>query len=172
MLDDHPDRDLRWAIGDLEDVASETTFESASKATQVNHKRIDYLFDKGKWDLPNPQRPDCHKDREHSYVSMYGRLRWDEPAQTITTGFGSMGQGRYVHPSRRRTITPHEAARLQTFPDWFVFGEDTRRGVLAKVIGNAVPPLLMIRLGNLILPSIKARLAVPTPDLNGARTIR
>lgn len=167
-LDDHSDRDLRWAIGDLEGVSSETTFDSPSKATKTNVARMDYLFDNGEWDLPNPQRPDCHKDKEHSYPSMYGRLRWNEPAQTITTGFGSMGQGRYVHPSRRRTITPHEAARLQTFPDWFVFGRDTQRGVLAKVIGNAVPPLLMIRLGDLILPKIKARLPGPKPDLNGS----
>jgi DNA (cytosine-5)-methyltransferase 1 len=77
---------------------------------------------------------------------MYGRLHWDRPAQTVTTGFGSMGQGRYVHPSRRRTITPHEAARLQTFPDWFDFGQSSR-GQLADMIGNAVPPLVMVALG-------------------------
>jgi DNA mismatch endonuclease (patch repair protein) len=79
-----------------------------------------------------------------------------------------MGQGRYVHPSRRRTITPHEAARLQTFPDWFDFGKNTRRGVLAKVIGNAVPPLLMIRLGELIVPAIIATMTGSRPDRNGA----
>jgi DNA (cytosine-5)-methyltransferase 1 len=167
-LDGHPDRDLRWAIGDLEQVSSDTTFDSPSRPTKANIKRIDYLFNKNVSDLPNSQRPDCHKDKEHSYVSMYGRLRWNEPAQTITTGFGSMGQGRYVHPSRRRTITPHEAARLQTFPDWFAFGNDTRRGVLAKVIGNAVPPLLMIRLGDLILPKINATLTGSKAGLNGA----
>jgi DNA (cytosine-5)-methyltransferase 1 len=149
-------------------LSSETTFDSSSKATKPNIRRIDYLFKKGKWDLPNPQRPKCHKDKEHSYVSMYGRLRWDEPAQTITTGFGSMGQGRYVHPSQRRTITPHEAARIQTFPDRFDFGKNTRRGVLAKVIGNAVPPLLMLRVGDLILPGIKASMTGSGPDLNGA----
>jgi DNA (cytosine-5)-methyltransferase 1 len=81
-------------------------------------------------------------------------LRWNQPAQTITTGFGCMGQGRYVHPQKRRTITPHEAARLQTFPDWFNFAAETRRGVLAKAIGNAVPPLLMIELAKIILPSL------------------
>jgi DNA (cytosine-5)-methyltransferase 1 len=167
-LGDHSDRDLRWAIGDLEEVSSQTVFDSPSKATKTNVERMDYLFDNDELDLPNPQRPDCHKDKKHSYVSMYGRLSWNEPAQTITTGFGSMGQGRYVHPSRRRTITPHEAARLQTFPDWFVFGKDTRRGVLTKVIGNAVPPLLMIRLGNLILPKIKAAPTGSKAGLNGA----
>jgi DNA (cytosine-5)-methyltransferase 1 len=171
-LKHHPDRDLRWSIGDLEGISSDATFDSPSKATQTNLNRINYLFNNNKWDLPNPKRPDCHKDKEHSYVSMYGRLRWHEPAQTITTGYGSMGQGRYVHPSRPRTITPHEAARLQTFPDWFDFGKDTRRGVLAKVIGNAVPPLLMIRLGNLILPSISAKPTVSKGDSDRTRSAR
>ena len=85
---------------------------------------------------------------------MYGRLRWDEAAQTITTGFGSIGQGRYVHPARRRTITPHEAARLQTFPDWYDFGKGTTRAALATMIGNAVPPLLMVALGLEVIPRL------------------
>ena len=85
---------------------------------------------------------------------MYGRLRWGRPAQTLTTGFGSMGQGRYVHPSRRRTLTPHEAARIQTFPDGiFDFG-GARRTALARMIGNAVPPLLNIALGLELIPKL------------------
>ncbi|MGH3053264.1 MAG: DNA cytosine methyltransferase, partial [Gaiellaceae bacterium] len=88
-------------------------------------------------------RPVCHQS-EHSYVSMYGRLRWDAPAQTVTTGFGSMGQGRYVHPLRPRTLTPHEAARLQFLPDFMRFEEIRTRAALAQAIGNAAPPLLTI----------------------------
>jgi DNA (cytosine-5)-methyltransferase 1 len=154
---DHPDRTVDWAVRDLEDVSGETTFDTASKTSPKNAKRIAYLFAKpDRVDLPNSQRPKCHKDKEHSYNSMYGRLSWNKPAQTITTGFGSMGQGRYVHPSKPRTITPHEAARLQTFPDWYDFGTDTRRGVLAKVIGNAVPPLLMVDLGASLVPLLVA----------------
>ncbi|NEJ83128.1 hypothetical protein GR268_42370, partial [Rhizobium leguminosarum] len=70
---------------------------------------------------------------------------WDKPAQTITTGFGTPGQGRYIHPMRRRVITPHEAARIQGFPDWFDFappGTDVKRKNLAKWIGDAVHPIL------------------------------
>jgi DNA (cytosine-5)-methyltransferase 1 len=155
-MKDHPDRTVDWAIRDLENVEAETTFDTASRTSPENARRISYLFSKGLVNLPNEERPVCHKDKSHSYNSMYGRLSWNKPAQTITTGFGSMGQGRYVHPSKRRTITPHEAARLQTFPDWYDFGTDTRRGVLAKVIGNAVPPLLMVDLGASLVPLLVA----------------
>jgi DNA (cytosine-5)-methyltransferase 1 len=47
--------------------------------------------------------------------------------------------GRYVHPSERRTLTGHEAARLQYFPDFFDFSSVGGRGQLATMIGNAVP---------------------------------
>ncbi len=149
--EDHADRTVWWAIEDLRSLRSRAMFDSAPQPTADNEKRIKYLFAHGEHDLPNPNRPPCHRDDEHSYRSMYGRLWWDEPAQTITTGFGSMGQGRYVHPSQRRTITPHEAARLQTFPDWFSFGSQPRRAALGRMIGNAVPPLLMAELGRLTI---------------------
>ena len=153
-MPNHPDRTVRWAIGDLDSMRDDGTYDIASLASPENTKRINCLFEKGLYDLPNARRPLCHKHGNHSYVSMYGRLRWTLPAQTITTGFGSMGQGRYVHPGRRRTLTPHEAARLQTFPDWFHFGDKTRRGVMATAIGNAVPPFLMLELGRLVIPTL------------------
>jgi DNA (cytosine-5)-methyltransferase 1 len=154
----HPTRSVRWAIEDLEPRSSTDVFDTSGRTSEDNQKRIAYLMREGVLDLPNELRPPCHRDGRHSYKSMYGRLPWDEPAQTITTGFGSMGQGRYVHPSQPRTITPHEAARLQTFPDWFDFGSKTRRGTLAKAIGNAVPPFLMLELGRLVLPALAADL--------------
>ena len=148
---DHVPRNLRWAIGDLAGRRSGTGFDAPARTSPENRARIDWLFDNRAYDLPNPLRPECHWGL-HSYRSMYGRLRWDAPAQTITTGFGSMGQGRYVHPGRRRTLTPHEAARLQGFPDFFDFGPVSGRGAWARMIGNAVPPLLMTRLAEVMLP--------------------
>ena len=85
---------------------------------------------------------------------MYGRLHWEKTAQTLTTGFGSMGQGRYVHPLRRRTITPHEAARIQMIPDFFDFSKVDSRSALAKLIGNVVPPALGIALGVPLLETL------------------
>ena len=53
-----------------------------------------------------------------------------------------MGQGRFVHPTRSRMITPHEAARLQGIPDFFSFDAVSRRTMLHRLIGNAVPPVV------------------------------
>jgi DNA (cytosine-5)-methyltransferase 1 len=78
---------------------------------------------------------------------MYGRMRYDEPSQTITSGFSSPGQGRYIHPVRPRTLTPHEAARLQFFPDFFDFSMVKYRSSLATMIGNAVPMKLSYAVG-------------------------
>ncbi len=139
-----PSRTVEWAIGDLVGVDdSDAMFNTPSVPSEDNESRIDWLFDNDAYDLPNPLRPECHHDN-HSYLSMYGRLRWDEPAQTITSGFGSMGQGRFVHPLMRRTLTPHEAARLQFLPDYLDFSSVNRRTDLATMIGNAAPPILTV----------------------------
>jgi DNA (cytosine-5)-methyltransferase 1 len=154
----HSARTVEWAIGDLSDLAASTGLDSPTRASEVNTDRMRWLIDNDRYDLPNERRPVCHHD-DHSYISMYGRLRWDAPAQTITTGYGSMGQGRYVHPAKPRTITPHEAARLQTLPDFFDLGADNTRRVWAHVIGNAVPPLVGVHIGvpllNALFPAKK-----------------
>jgi DNA (cytosine-5)-methyltransferase 1 len=135
------ERTLRWAIADLARRAPGSLLDTASKLSPLNVERIEYLMKHNEYDLPNALRPICHQDA-HSYVSMYGRLRYDEPAQTMTSGFGSPGQGRYIHPTRRRTLIPREAARLQFFPDSFDFSSAKLRTTLANMIANAVPMLL------------------------------
>lgn len=132
--------DLRWAIEDLASLENPTGIDVAPKASDDNLKRMKWLLENNEYDLPNDRRPKCHHDPGHSYRSMYGRLKWDEPAQTLTSGFGSIGQGRYMHPELLRALTPHEAARIQGFPDYFDFGQQTPRALLAIMIGNAVPP--------------------------------
>jgi DNA (cytosine-5)-methyltransferase 1 len=134
-----PERTVDWAIGDLESFEARGLLDSACNSAPDTRRRIDYLFDNDLYDLPDSQRPPCHALGQHSYSSIYGRLRWDQPAQTITTGFYSMCMGRYVHPAKPRTLTGHEAARLQLFPDFFDFSTVQKRGELATMIGNAVP---------------------------------
>ena len=140
-----PRNDLRWAIGDLMDDKAVDLFDAGAVLSDVNRGRIKYLFENDEYDLPNEQRPDSHR-YGHTYPSIYGRLRWDQPSGTITTGFNTPGRGRYIHPEKQRTITPHEAARIQGFPDCFEFrainGETPSRSNLANMIGAAVPPLI------------------------------
>lgn len=100
----------------------------------------------GRLDIPDHLQLACHrKNPTHRHHDVYGRLAWDEPAGTLTARFDSFTRGRFGHPVEDRTITLREGARLQTFPDDFVF-EGSREEV-ARQIGNAVPPLLAQRLG-------------------------
>lgn len=141
-----PERSLEWAIGDLESKARSGVgiFDASSTLSEENKRRVRYLFEHGLYDMPDHIRPDCHKNG-HTYPAVYGRLRWDAPAQTITQGFYSPGRGRFIHPREERTLTPHEAARVQSFPDSFDFigdGTAVYRRTLSKAIGEAVPPWL------------------------------
>jgi DNA (cytosine-5)-methyltransferase 1 len=78
----------------------------------------------------------------------YGRLRWDEQASTITTRFDTPAGGRFIHPVQNRTLTPREAARIQSFPDDFVFYGSRR--AISRQIGNAVPPKISFFLARLV----------------------
>jgi DNA mismatch endonuclease Vsr len=140
-------------------------YDTASTPSAENLERMKWLLEENRYDLPNWLRPDCHAS-DHSYNSMYGRLTWDAPAQTVTTGFGSMGQGRYVHPARPRTITPHEAARLQMIPDFVDFSSARTRGSLARLVGNAVPPVLATAICELALSTIGHGVTTPV-DTDG-----
>jgi DNA (cytosine-5)-methyltransferase 1 len=136
-----PPMNLREVIGDLEAAEHRSFMDDEPVLSPENRSRIDYLFDHGLYDLPDHIRPDCHKNG-HTYPSVYGRLSWEKPSQTITTGFTSPGRGRYIHPGQRRVITAREAARIQGFPDTYDFsvnGASPSRQALAKWIGDAVP---------------------------------
>ncbi len=133
---------VSWALNDLLHTVPQSIWDASPELTPANQKRVDFLFDHNLFDLPDAERPDCHKNGT-TYTAVYGRMHWDRPSQTITTGIGTPGQGRYIHS--RRLITPDEAARLQGFPDWFEFAPPTvilKRKNLAKWIGDAVHPIL------------------------------
>ncbi len=134
-----PERPLSWACGDLLDAYDENDpFNCSAIHAPVNQARIHYLFEHNLHNLPNSERPDCHRLKTNTYPGVYGRMWWDRPAPTITGGFACCGQGRFVHPLCERTLTPHEAARVQYFPDFFDFGSLSVTAI-RKAIGNAVP---------------------------------
>jgi DNA (cytosine-5)-methyltransferase 1 len=142
-----PRRSFDWACRDLWLRNRNGPMSTATEAQPHTQANIDFLHEANEWELPNERRPDCHRLKpDHSYKAVYGRIRGERPAPTITTGFTVMGQGRFVHPYERRTLNPGEGARLQFFPDWFDFGERNRKAYL-RLIGNAVPPKMAYVLG-------------------------
>lgn len=135
-------RSLWWAVRDLEDAPTDGVMTLSVELSEENRRRIQWLFDNDAYDLPPAERPECHQDGT-TYNAVYGRLYPSRPAPTITSGFMTPGRGRFIHPTRPRTLTPREAARLQGFPDTYRFHPDETRPSskmqLAKWIGDAVP---------------------------------
>ncbi len=88
--------------------------------------------------------PELHGKQQ--FGTTWARLKWQEASPTIDTRFDTPSNGCNSHPELHRAITPREAARLQSFPDDFVFyGKKTE---ICKQIGNAVPPKLAFALAS------------------------
>ncbi|EJB27370.1 cytosine-specific methyltransferase [Helicobacter pylori NQ4200] len=90
---------------------------------------------------------------KQQFKSTWGRLNWNKISPTIDTRFDTPSNGTNSHPELHRSITPREAARIQSFSDNYIFyGNKTS---VCKQIGNAVPPLLALALGKAILKSAR-----------------
>jgi DNA (cytosine-5)-methyltransferase 1 len=92
--------------------------------------------------------PECWVRKKSGGTDLFGRLWWDRPAFTIRTEFFKPEKGRYLHPMQHRPITHREAARLQSFPDDFMFKGSKIE--IARQIGNAVPPVLAARVADVV----------------------
>jgi DNA (cytosine-5)-methyltransferase 1 len=105
-------------------------------------------------DLRKNYRLACH-ERTDGFKDVYGRMRWSDPAPTMTGGCINPSKGRFLHPEQDRAITLREAAMLQGFPRDYYF--ETKRGLYptAQMIGNAFPPEFAARHAK----NIKAHLA-------------
>lgn len=131
----------------------------SSGLSEKNLERIRCSNPGGTWrDWDAELQAACHSKKSgRSYSSVYGRMRWDKPAPTITTQFHGYGNGRFGHPTQDRAISLREGAILQTFPDDYSFvpdGEVVHIAPVARLIGNAVP----VRLGRAIGSSIVAHI--------------
>ncbi|GAA9338202.1 hypothetical protein TH0464_00410 [Helicobacter pylori] len=90
---------------------------------------------------------------KQQFKSTWGRLNWNKISPTIDTRFDTPSNGTNSNPELHRSITPREAARIQSFSDDYIFyGNKTS---VCKQIGNAVPPLLALALGKAILKSLR-----------------
>jgi DNA (cytosine-5)-methyltransferase 1 len=137
------------AIGDLPAAAEPgqpnrtDPLHKQTKLSDLNRERLRFIPPGGGMiDLPVHLRVTCHKAGAdkigHRYV--YGRLAPHRPAGTITARFDSFTRGRFAHPFENRNVTLREGARLQTFPDDFLFVGNQEE--IALQIGNAIPPVL------------------------------
>jgi len=144
---------VKDAIGHLEKIESGETskkdfIHKASKLSEKNMKRIKQSKPGGSWnkDWDEDLKLACHtSSKGKTYVSVYGRMKWDEPSPTMTTFCTGIGNGRFGHPEQDRAISLREAAILQSFPKDYKFAdklENLKFSKVSKHIGNAVPPKL------------------------------
>jgi site-specific DNA-cytosine methylase len=103
--------------------------------------------------------------RDGNHGDWLARLDGSRPCKTVVAHMGKDTYG-YIHPSAPRTLSVREAARVQTFPDWFCFGDVALTDAL-KMIGNAVPPLLSHRIAARIAATLALR-EKPTAALSQA----
>lgn len=99
--------------------------------------------------------PACWIRKKSGGTDLFGRLWWDRPSVTIRTEFFKPEKGRYLHPKQHRPITHREAARIQSFPDDFVFVGSKIQ--IAKQIGNAVPARLAEAVARAVLEIMTAQ---------------
>lgn len=91
----------------------------------------------------------CHQEKPKVHKDVFGRMRWNAPAPTLTARCTDVYCGRFTHPDQDRGISVREAASLQTFPDTYVFhGKSILQ--LARQIGNSVPVNFAKALGKTI----------------------
>lgn len=111
-------------------------------------KRISFVPQGGNWmNVPKNMWP---TDRNNRHSSAYKRLEENEPSVTIDTG---NNHSNYFHPLYNRIPTVREAARLQSFPDDFVFLGN--RSEQYRQVGNAVPPILAKAIALAIMKRLK-----------------
>lgn len=146
--------DLSYLNSNEGDFEQEYTTESTSSYQKMmrrsssklyNHKASNHnkiAIEKLKLIPPEKGKESLPKEMlgKQKFNSTWGRLVWDEPSPTIDTRFDASSNGKNNHPFLHRSITPREAARLQSFDDTYIFYGN--KVEIRTQIGNAVPPLM------------------------------
>lgn len=149
-----PWKTVREAIGDLPEIRAGETYEDTegriynhkcANLDEINIRRIRAIRANGgsRVGLPDDLVLKCHKKlgkdgkMYDGHKDVYGIMDANRPSPTMTGGCLSYSKGRYGHYAQDRAISIREAARLQTFPDDFIFGNSITTAALQ--IGNAVP---------------------------------
>jgi len=130
------------AINDLQDKGDEIPNHIALNHSDIVVRRYQLIPEGGK--LPKPE--DLPEDiRRKNFGNTYTRLSRNSVSSTIVPGNNALP----VHPVLNRSLTPREGARIQTFPDSFIFEGDRRSQCIQ--VGNAVPPLMAAKLADSVL---------------------
>lgn len=148
-----PWKTVRQAIGDLPAISAGEAYPDndsihnhrCASLADINIQRIRAIRANGgsRDSLPLDLVLDCHKKKDTSgnvfsgHKDVYGIMDADKPSPTMTGGCLCYSKGRYGHYEQDRAISIREAARLQTFPDDFIFSDSLTASALQ--IGNAVP---------------------------------
>lgn len=156
-----PYNTVRQAISHLPRIAAGMSCDDipnhkAAAITPLNLKRLKNTpcNGGGRTDWSRSLGLKCH-DGYEGHTDVYGRMKWDAPAPTLTCRCFSISNGRYGHPRQNRAISLREAACLQSFPDDFTFYGTSQRSI-GEQIGNAVPVILAEAVGRHILKLAKA----------------
>jgi len=125
----------------------------SQKLSENNKKRLKLTPKNGGTRIAWKDNPElqieAYKDRDNMFKDVYGRMKWNKPAPTITTKFNSISNGRFGHPTQMRAISLLEGALLQTFKESYSFLGKSDSDI-AKHIGNAVPPFFAEQLAKRI----------------------
>ncbi|MFV8418228.1 DNA cytosine methyltransferase [Mycoplasma sp. VS299A] len=154
--------DLNYLNSGEGDNASKYNLKPLSKYQEQLRKNSTYLYNHiatnhseialKKLMMIPPEGDKKHMDKSlwgnQQFSTTWARLKWQDISPTIDTRFDTPSNGRNSHPVLHRSITPREAARIQSFNDSFVFyGPKTS---ICRQIGNAVPPLMAKSIGEQI----------------------
>lgn len=146
-------RDTIYNVPPLEngEVSDRIPLHKCTHNGELNLRRIQSVPHDGgsRVAFPDELVLECHRNYPDGFRDVYGRMSWDRPSPTLTGGCINITKGRFVHPDQDRGISLYEAAKLQSFPDNYLFTGNI--GQIALQIGNAVPVRLAEAMGAQLL---------------------
>lgn len=152
LLEPFEHKTVRDAIGDLPSVNPGVAHPRDPLHRSAAHKSstLDTIraVPKDGGSRPIGVGPKC-LDKVNGFSDVYGRLKWDKPAITITHYARNPASGRFVHPQQDRGLTLREAARLQSFPDGYIFTGSNDQ--MFRQVGEAVPPAFSVGVASQVL---------------------
>ena len=142
-------------LSDLATKGQEVPNHIALEHSEIVQQRYKLIPEGGR--LP-PKNELPKEIRRGNFGSTYKRLHRERPSLTMVPGNNAFP----IHPTLNRSLTPREAARLQTFPDNHIFTGDRRRQCI--LVGNAVPPMLAAAIGKSVIAHLEGRVNAKEAD--------